>query len=379
MSTIRLRAVGDDLLHWQLNAAAKRPDGSRDFAPMFAHIAPLMQEAELAVINQETILVEDERRISSFPVFGSPTAVAEAIAAAGFNVVTHASNHALDKGFSAICETVRCWQRFAGQVEYAGIHADRADRDRIRVIGKNGIRVALLNYTQTLNFHPLPPAHPYCVDVMKPYAKGRIRHQLRLARQQADVVIVFPHWGCEYLFEPVKRQRAWAQFFADAGADLIIGTHPHVLQSTETLRTNDGRSVPCLYSLGNFISCQISQATMLGGMADVVIEKTGEGTRITQAEIQPLVTHAAGEFEAFTVYPLADYTDALAAQNKILTEEAKYAGFSYDTAYLRKLFEDILSHRAMAYCMYKSPGEVRKGNLIGTIHAITRRLKKHRG
>ncbi len=375
MGTLLLRAVGDNLLHRQIYESARIPDGY-DFSSLYEHVRPLIREADIAVLNQETILVLDERRVSSFPVFGTPASIAEAIADAGFHVITHASNHALDKGYSAIQETAAVWKRHADRIVCTGIHTAREDSDRIRVVERNGIRVAFLNYTALLNFHPIPPTHPRCVDVMKPYTRGRIRRQIRQARSQADIVAVFPHWGCEYLYEPVPAQKAWAAFLAESGADIIIGTHPHVLQYTEVLRTRDGRRVPCFYSLGNFVSCQINQGTMLGGMADVVIEKGPRGTGISRAGLIPLVTHAEKDFRRFSVYPLSEYTDELSGQNQIFTEMAGYTGTRLDTFSLHQLYHDILNRQAMRDSWYKTPGDVRKQNLIGVWHALTRGLKK---
>ncbi len=377
MAYIRLRAVGDDLIHKQLYAAARKQDGTYDFHGMFTHIRPLIDDADISVINQETMLVTDRNKISSFPFFGSPHELAGAIADAGFDVVTHASNHALDKGYQGIKECVSVWEGYSDRIIYAGIHETKEDSRKIRVIHRNGIKVAVLNYTQPLNYHLLPPLHPYCVDVMKNFSKNRISAQIREARQLADAVVVFPHWGCEYLYEPVEGQKKWAAFFADAGADLIIGTHPHVLQNMEDIHTKDGRTVPCIYSLGNYISCQVNQGTMLGGMADVEIKKTDDGKVSVEAvNIIPLVTHTDADYSVFITYPLSEYSDELCHENKIFKVMARNTGNSIDMAFLNKLFSDIMDKKAMDYSIYRTPADVRRKNIQGVMNTVMRKNTK---
>ncbi len=370
MSSIILRAVGDNLIHKQLYLAAAQKDGSYCFDGVFEHVKPLITEADIAVINQETVYVKDRNKISSFPSFGSPVEVGDAIRNAGFSVVTHASNHSLDKGYEGIEDSVGYWEGHKDECIYTGIHTSREDYDRIRVIERKGIRVAFLNYTAPLNFHVIPRSHPYCVDVMKNYSKKRISLQIKAARRKADVVAVFPHWGCEYLYEPVPMQKKWAQFFADEGADIIIGTHPHVLQYKETIVSKDGKKVPCLYSLGNFISCQVHQGTMLGGMADISITKEGDEVKIDKAEIIPLVTHTDSEYSYFTSYPLSEYNDELAGENKIFAVMKKTHGWNVNTEYMNRLFTDIMERRAMKDSIYKSPWDVRKQNVRGVINVL---------
>ena len=157
MKTIRLRAVGDNLIHRQVYEAAGTADGGFDFTGMYDRVIPLIRKADIAVINQETILVADHQDVSSFPFFGSPTELGNAVMEAGFNVVTHATNHALDKGYGAIEDSVRFWEKHSDRVLWAGIHTSREDYDTIRILERGGIRVAILNYTAPLNYHIIPP------------------------------------------------------------------------------------------------------------------------------------------------------------------------------------------------------------------------------
>ena len=376
MSTVSLRAVGDNLLHEQVFKAAKMENGSYCFDREFEHIASLIKGADISVINQETIYVKDRTNISSFPFFGSPMEAGDAIRRAGFDLVTHASNHALDKGFKAIRETVDYWNKADGDLVFTGIHDNTEDADKIRILERNGLRIAFLNYTGPMNYHIVPPNHPHCVDVMNVFSKGRIKSQIKRAKQEADIVAVFPHWGCEYLYEPIPKQIKWAHFFADAGADIIIGTHPHVLQYKDTIRSEDGRDVPCFYSLGNFIACQVIQGTMLGGMADVVMSVQNGRVIVEKADIIPLVIHTDRNYSFFTSYPLKDYNDELASVNRIFAVMKERNGWNVNMEYLNKLFEDIMNRRAMEYSIYKSPRQVRAQNIRGVIRILSGKKTK---
>lgn len=368
---VRIRAVGDNLIHKELYRAAALPEGGYCFDQLFDGVRDLLREADVAALNQETIFVRDTAQVSAFPAFGSPVQVGEAAVKAGFNVVTHASNHALDKGLPGVQATLAFWRKQAPAVRMLGLHGSAEEQAEVPVVTVKGIRIAMLNYTESLNYHPLPPGAAYCVDVMKPHHKKAIREQLQRARQLADFVIVFPHWGCEYLYEPVASERAWAAFFAEAGADLIVGTHPHVVQPKEWLETADGRRTLCLYSLGNFISCQVKAGTMLGAMADIVIEKAPGGrAQIVSEALLPLVTHTDAAYSVFTTYPLDIYTDEQCRENRIFQVVQRNYGFAVDCAYLRGLFDDILAGRAQARNEFQTPWDVRRSN----IRAVCRTL-----
>lgn len=367
---VRIMAVGDDLIHKQLYEAARLPEGGYCFDGMFDGLRDMIAQADVRVINQETILVADEAQVSSFPAFGTPVAVGQAVVDAGFNVVTHASNHALDKGLDGIADTLAFWELHEDRVCMLGLHPSAADQERVRSIEVDGVKIALVNCTEKLNFRRLPRGARYCVDVMKGFSRRALAARIGRARAEADFVVVFPHWGCEYLYEPVDSQRRWASFFAEAGADLIIGTHPHVVQPVEWIERSDGGRTLCYYSLGNFISCQVGAGTMLGALADVTLERTGDGVRIASHDIVPLVTHTDASYGRFMTYPLADYTDEMAAENKIFAVVEKNRGIHVDVAYLRTLFDDILHCRAQAYNEYKTPWDVNVGNVKGVLNAL---------
>lgn len=368
--TVRMIAFGDDLIHKELYKAAENEEGSYCFDGMFTHVADEIKGADIAIINQETMLVPEHSMVSSFPNFGSPQEVGDAVAKAGFSVVTHASNHALDKGNSAILSTIKFWRTKYPDITVTGIHDSREDQKKIRVVERNGIKIAILNYTEKLNFKRVPSDTPYCIDVMKKKHKKIMREQIKKAKEKADFVLVMPHWGCEYLYEPIKSQKKWAHFFAECGADLIIGTHPHVIQPKEVIHTADGRDVPCIYSLGNYISCQIKQGTMLGGMADIRLERKADRVVVKKAEIVPLVTHTDKNYSYFTTYLLKDYNDELASENKIFRIVEKQYGATVNYKYLTDLFDKIMTGRAMEESELKTPMDVTMSNLRAVLNSM---------
>lgn len=330
---VTLMAVGDDLIHNCVYWSAETPEGGYDFTPFFDDIRPIVQQYDLACINQETILVQDRSLIASYPIFGSPIEVADALADAGFNVVTFAGNHCFDKKETGITDTLRYFHETYPDITTLGIHDSEADAAVIPIVEKNGIRIAMLNFTYGLNNSM--PEKRWMVDMLS--STDTVCGRIAQAKQEADFVIVFPHWGTEDELSPDESQLRWAQEMADAGADLIIGGHPHTLQPTGLLTAADGRDVPVYYSLGNFLSHQKEMINLLGGMANVTIVKDKDGTRVEEYELKPTINvilrdPASGWYD-YRPMLLEDYTPELAAQNRFTdcTVEA-----------MQTLYEDIV-------------------------------------
>ena len=184
-----------------------------------------------------------------------------------------------------------------------------ASIEDVHIFEKNGFRVALLNYTFGLNRKEDP------LGAVSMLEEEHVRATMASARKQADMVVVFPHWGKEYSLWPTQVQQAWAKTFVDAGADLIVGTHPHVLEPVKLLESDDGRAVPCFWSVGNFISTQPINQALVGGIAKAVLRKESDGScSVVSASLTPVVTHK-GVGPAMTTYLLRDWTDELAKTN----------------------------------------------------------------
>ena len=313
-ATVKLMALGDDLIHTSVYSACRSSNGY-DFSPLFKHISYEAKKADLAVINQETILVKSG--YSGYPRFGSPRKVADAVAKAGFNVVTHATNHSMDRGSGAILGTLGYWKSKHPDVKVLGIHKSKRAYNKVRIVKKNGVKIALLNYTYGLNGISLPSGKGYLVDLLTSSRKAKIKRDLKQARKKADFTIVFAHWGTEYRYSPDSSQKRWAKFFADHGVDLVIGAHPHVVEPARMVKGKHGNKMLCYYSLGNFISGQTTADRVLGGMAKVTITKNKKGTRIKKWSFKPTVTHISAGMGYFSGYKLADYTNALARKHRL--------------------------------------------------------------
>jgi len=309
---VDLIAVGDNLYHEKIIRSGQRNDGTRNYDGIYAHIKPYIQDAEIKVINQEVLLTGDSSQWSGYPRFSSPLEAGEAVVRAGFNVVTHATNHSWDKGRGVAMDSINFWKRQNGLL-LTGMYASQAEYDSIVIGEYDGVKVAFLNYTYGLNGFTLPADSRYMVKLLD---MDLVTSEIRRARTMADIVIVFPHWGEEYKTFANAAQKSMAQQMADAGADLIIGCHPHVIQPLEILTSNTGKRVPCYYSLGNFVSNMTQSERCVEAMAKVRIKKDGDRVFIESVEAVPLVNFINAEGTAYTVYPAEYYTEEIARNHR---------------------------------------------------------------
>lgn len=278
-------AAGDNLMHTAVYSYGLRK-GNTDYDYLYAGIKNRLKEADLTVINHETILVEDPGSYSDFPRFGTPVGVGEAIAKAGFDVVTAATNHALDKGQTALEFTKNFYKE--KNILCLGIQTqDEKEYIPYETINRNGIKLALLNYTFATN--GMQADYPYEIHTLDD--ENRIRKDIRLAKADSEAVIVFVHWGTEYSNKPDEDQIKWAGIFADEGVDVVVGTHPHVLQPVEVIEGKDEHQTLIYYSLGNYISAQSDEACKTGGLAKFDISLTmDEGVKVTAYDLEKIYT-----------------------------------------------------------------------------------------
>ncbi len=305
--TVSVLAVGDNLIHGYLITAGGRFGYDR----FYHRIKDTVSEADLAIINQESCFTYNENIYSGYPLFATPIGVGEAAIAAGFDVFTLATNHAWDRGKQPILDTLDFFSKHP-EVTALGAYATEKDYQGLTIIEKNGIRIALFNYSYGFNCNE---EVWWMVDILSD--KSWISWQLKQAEELADITIVMPHWGVEYAYTPHSTQTKWAQFFADNGADVIIGHHPHCLQPMMTLTGKNGNKTLCYYSLGNFISNQSTVKTNVGGMASFTIVKDENGTRVEDNELIPTTVQAGmkNKIRTFEAMLLSDLTPELLKQN----------------------------------------------------------------
>lgn len=260
-----LIAVGDYLIHSSVYKDANRlanGDGY-NFKPMISYIKEIVSNYDIAYYNQETILGGSELGLSDYPTFNSPYEAGDAMLDAGFNLVSLATNHTMDSGKKAVENSCKYWQS-KENILTAGSYCSEEERNKINIKEINNIKYTMLNYTYGTN--GMPVANDYLVNVWptdidninnpekdtkyQAYKK-QVKEDIDKVKDKVDFLIVAMHWGVEYTHEPTAYEKDMASYLASLGVNLIIGTHPHVIQPVTWI---DDTLV--IYSLGNFISAQ---------------------------------------------------------------------------------------------------------------------------
>jgi poly-gamma-glutamate synthesis protein (capsule biosynthesis protein) len=331
---LSLVAAGDNLFH-DVMLRPNQETRSYDFTACYSEIKPIIEPADIAFINQETLFGGEAYGFSGYPRFNTPQEVGTALVAAGFDVINHATNHIMDKGGDAVFATMDYWDSVPG-IHYLGIHRSQENRDTKKVIiEKNGIKAGFLSYTYGTNGLPLPGNKPYLVSLIN---ESVMEKEIKALRPLCDVLIVSMHWGTEYQHTVGEGQKRLSRFLADNQVDIIIGHHPHVLEPYEFLDRPDGQKTLCFYSLGNFISAQETAPTQLGGIAFVRIKQHDEKITIEEAGIIPVVNHYENGLSGFKVYPLYGYTEDLAKKHRLRSRD-----MSITIPWLTELTEKTLS------------------------------------
>lgn len=263
-------------------------------------------------------------------------ALGDAEVKAGFNIILHATNHTLDKGLKGVENCLSFWKTYHPDTTVLGINETEEDYENIYVYEKEGFKIAFLNYTYGTNGIPIPDSKPYIVNMLD---KDKITADVTKAKQLADMVIVLPHWGTEYVYTPDSNQNYWTQLFLSLGVDVVIGTHPHVLEPVEVVSDTKGHEMLVYYSLGNFVSNQDQKPRMIGGMAKMTLVKDETGCYVKNYNLTPVITQKLFGQKAITTYKLSDYTESLASGNAIRND----SGCSdFSLSYCQTLIKQIL-------------------------------------
>ena len=275
--------VGDALIHESVYYDA-RVGNSYDFKSMIELIKPISSSYDLAYYNQETILGGSSLGLSHYPRFNSPHEVGDAMIDAGFDLVSLATNHTMDRGETAVLASVNYWKN-KKDVVTSGQWSSWEDRDTVRTYEKNGIKYAFFSYTTLTNGLNPPSGKEYLTNV---YSDEKARNDIEKVKDSVDVIMVAMHWGVEYSLNVSPEQERIAKYLSDLGVNLIIGAHPHVVEPVEYI--NNGKTL-VIYSLGNFISGQIGVEKLTGLMMSATVRKV----------VQP-----DGEVNVSVVNPKAD-------------------------------------------------------------------------
>lgn len=334
--SLSLVMVGDNLIHDKIyNEAMKHGNGKYDFKPIYEEIKPIVSKYDLAYYNQETILGGADIGVSSYPAFNSPFEVGDAMIDAGFNLVSLATNHTLDRGTKAIMKSCEYWKD-QDKVMAVGSYCSREDRDRIRIETKNNISYTMLNYTYGTNGIGVPEGQEYLVNVWPVTGnnpnndskyqayKETIKKDIDAVRDRVDVLIVAMHWGIEYQERPNNYQEDMASYLASLGVDIIIGTHPHVIQPVTWL---DNTLV--IYSLGNFVSAHevVNMSNRIGLMSSVTIKKSSRDGKssisIENLDNELLYTYYTSDYKDIKVIPFSKMEDKYLSNYRDVYEKYK--------------------------------------------------------
>ena len=317
VQTLRFSATGDNLIHEGLynQARARAEDGGYDFSAAYAPMRDFYAGFDLNWLNQET-LVNDAYEPSGYPCFSTPGDITDALYDLGFRVFSLSNNHSYDKGAGGIAASREHWAAMPEDVVTAGFYDLSDPTADLALQTVNGITIGYLSYTEHTNGIPTPVDTDYGVFYLS--QTDVIEAQIAALRPACDVLVVSCHWGVEGSHTVTDAQRDTAQWLADAGADLIIGTHPHVTQTAQWLTAADGRQVFVAYSLGNFISAQAQADNMIGAVLGITMEKTTQpdGTVtvvLKDPGLYPTVTQYESGYRDIRVYPYPDYTDEMGA------------------------------------------------------------------
>lgn len=331
-ANVSIAAVGDNLIHSSIykQAAKRAADGGYDFGFAYENVKDIIRRADMAIINQETLICGGDYEPSTYPRFNSPPELGDYMLSIGFDVFTIANNHTLDKGTDGLAACLDYWDSRESAV-VCGAYRNAEDRANIRTAEFEGITFSFLSYTESLNGLSLPADSELSIGDARDI--DTMISEIKAAEEISDVTVVALHWGVENSDIISDYQRATAKQLADSGADIIIGNHPHVLRDIEEIEREDGSAALCAYSLGNFISAQSVGQNLIGGILefDVSMLLDGDGNPCGQPvigniELIPVITHYDGNYQNVRIYPLSEYTREMADSHGV----KNMSTFGYD-------------------------------------------------
>ncbi|GIZ16494.1 CapA family protein [Capnocytophaga catalasegens] len=277
-NAMSLLFMGDIMGHEpQITSAYDADTKTYNYDSVFAQILPIIKQNDFGIANLEVTLAGEP--YSGYPMFSSPDALVQACKKSGINVMVTANNHSCDRGKKGVVRTLDVLDSL--QILHTGTFRNQQEREEknLLILEKNNIKVGILNYTYGTNGMPIP--EPTIVNLLDTIT---IVSDIAKARNKGlDKLIATVHWGNEYQQSPSKKQEEMANFLFDKGIDIIIGSHPHVLQPMVYYPAQEHKKEQMIvYSLGNFVSNQRKPNTDGGAMVKLVFEKENETTQIAQ-------------------------------------------------------------------------------------------------
>lgn len=333
---VHVVAAGDNLIHSSIyKQAARRSDsGGYDFTFLYDNVDEFIANADIAILNQETLICNDTIEPSDYPYFNSPTALGDHMINIGFDVFTMANNHVLDWKEEGLSACLDYWDSHP-EVTVLGAYRNEEDKENIRTMTSNGIEFSFLSYTESLNGLKLPDSSEMLIG--DAYDVDGMISDIKAAKKISDICIVSLHWGVEDSYVISDTQRDVAQQLADAGADVIIGTHPHVLRDIEMIERKDGGKTLCAYSLGNFVSAQSEPRNLIGGVLDFYVDCFGDEYSIDDISLIPTIQHYDASYADNRVYFYSQYSDELASRHGINSTS------KFDMEYIDSVLDNTVS------------------------------------
>ena len=322
--------VGDLLIHEPILEYAKTAgkNDSYNFDFIFENIEKYIKEYDIKIINDEVLISGSNYGISGFPHFNSPFELSDSVAKAGFNVILKATNHVNDINEEARLTDLNNWKRFPN-IKLIGSYENDEEAEKITYFETKGIKIALLNYCYGSN-RLLKNSY-----TMNKINYDKIKQAIEKSKSEgAQLIILLVHWGREYSLKVNNFQNKWSKIFFELGIDIVIGTHPHVIQPVEVIEDKETkRKMYIYYSLGNFINYTSNSGKnvfrrFLGGMAHIIIGKEDNKVLIKDVKFIPLVTHIYPENKKVTTFKVKDYNENMAKTNYVTID--KNTDFSYE-------------------------------------------------
>lgn len=308
-TSLSLVMVGDCLIHGAIyDDARDNSNNTYNFYKMVTNMKDVISSYDLAYYNQESIIGGTSLGLSTYPRFNSPVEVADAFIDLGFNLVSLANNHTLDRGKTAIYNSLDYWNS-KENVLTAGSYRTEQDKNIPKIREINDITYTLLSYTTSTNGLPIYKDEPYLVDV---FEKEKVKEDIEKVRDKVDLLMVAMHWGEEYSHNPNNEQKEIAEFLASLGVDIVIGSHPHVIQPVDFI----GKTM-VVYSLGNFIASQYGVEKLTGLVFSVDVKKktSKDGVFITfdnlKADLSYVYSKMGKYRHGYSVYPYKMLNDEL--------------------------------------------------------------------
>ena len=337
-TTATLMCAGDNLIHRGIYNQAKSRGGSTyDFSYAYNGVADIIKKADIAFLNQETVMAPSKEP-SSYPLFNSPPELLDEMIEIGFDVFNQSTNHVMDKGLSGALEDYELFHS-KNDILLTGLYKTWDEMFIPQTITKNDITFSFVGFTEYLNGLNVPADSDlglvYLTDKRHTQEElyATMQKMIDAAKEASDIVCVSMHWQNENITTPCESQKEIVGKLVDMGADIIIGTGPHVLQPIEFIERDDGSKTLVIWSLGNFISGQVNKPNLLGGIADITVKKdyATDNTYVDAVSFIPTVTQYGASFTNVRIIPFADYSEQLAASHG--------AGITY--SYIDKFYKDM--------------------------------------